>query len=67
MIQMVLELIFLSERVPQLSIADLKVKWLSVQPITQHYKQRTVGEVAMQSIQSPWKIPLFATTNRHLF
>ena len=47
---------FSSERAPQLSITDLKVKWSLrfafsyVQPITQCYKQRTVGEAPLQSI-----------------
>ena len=42
------ELMFLSEPVPQLSITDLKVKWLVhfafsyVQHVTQCYKQRTL-------------------------
>ena len=42
--RMATEVMFLTERVPQKSITDLKVKWplrftfSYVQPITQHYK-----------------------------
>ena len=49
---MVPDLMFLSERVSQLSITDLKVC----------YKQRTAEEVPLQSIQSPrktWMIPIY--------
>ena len=47
---------------PQLSVTDSKVKWSLhftfsfFQPVTQHYKQRTVLESPLQSIQSSWKI-----------
>ena len=57
--RMVPELMFSSEGMPQLSITDLKVKWFAfsyVQPVTQCYKRRTVGELPLQSIQSPQKI-----------
>ena len=43
---------FSSERTPAIN----NVKWplhCFVQPITQHYKRRTVREVPLQSIQSP--------------
>ena len=55
---------FSTELVRQILITDSKVKWplhfaLSyVQPVSQCYKQRTVGEVPLQSIQSPWKIQM---------
>ena len=44
---------FSSERIPKLSITDVKVKWplcCYVHPVTQ---RRTVGEAPLQSIQSP--------------
>ena len=56
---------FSTELVPQILITDSKVKWplhfaLSyVQPVSQCYKQRTVGEAPLQSIQSPWKIHIY--------
>ena len=46
----------------QLSIATLKMQWSlrfsfsHVQNITQRYKQTTVLELSLQSIQSSWKI-----------
>ena len=58
------ELMFSSEHVPQLSVTDLKMKWSLcfafsyVQPVTQCYKGRTVGE-APPSIQSPRKYGQF--------
>ena len=48
------ELIFSSERAPQLSNTASKVEWLLcfafsyVQPVTQHYRRKTVEEVPLQ-------------------
>ena len=56
----------MSEHTPQLLFTDLKVKWpirfafALVQPITQHYKQRAILKVPLQSIQSPRKIWMIA-------
>ena len=59
-------LMFSSERVPQLSITE-KVKWFIfsyVQLVTQRYKQRTLQEAPLQSIQSLlWKIQEISVTN----
>ena len=58
------------EHVSQLLITYSKVKWLLrfafsyVQFISQHYKQRTVGEVPLQSIQSPEKIEMIPVYKR---
>ena len=51
--RMVPEVMFSTECVPQLSITDSKLKWplhfafSYVQPVSQHYKQRTVGETPL--------------------
>ena len=48
------ELMFLSERTPQLSKTASKMQWplrfafSYVLPITQHYRRKTVGEVPLQ-------------------
>ena len=48
------ELIFSSEHAPQLSNTALKVQWplrfifSYVQPVTQHYRRKTVEEVPLQ-------------------
>ena len=54
--RMVSEVLFLTERIPQLSITELKVNWpLCFTMFSTHYKQIAV-EAPLQSIQSPWKI-----------
>ena len=53
--RMALEVMFSTERVPQISIINSKVKCPSrfafsyVQPDSQRYEQRTVGEAPLQS------------------
>ena len=63
---MVSEVMFSTEHVPQLSITDSNMKWplrftfSYVQSISQYYKQRTVEEAPLQSIQSPHKLQMIA-------
>ena len=60
--RMVPELMFLSERMSQLSIIDSKVKWPLHFAFTFTYcKQRTSGEAPLQSIQPPRKIRTICT------
>ena len=62
--RIVLGLSLSAKRTPRLSNTEIK-KWplgsiiSYVQPITQHYKQTTLGEGSMQSIQSQWKTQMF--------
>ena len=72
------EVMFSTEHVPQLSITGSKVKWplcfafSYVQPVSQHYKRRTVGEVPLVTKENMDNSHLqmqgshWATTNRHL-
>ena len=50
-------IMFSAEHAPQLSITEvailLRYAFSCVQPVTQRYKQGTVGEVHLQPIQSP--------------
>ena len=48
-------LLFLSEHTSQLQYQLLKFQVLYVQPVTQCYKWRTLGEAPLQSIQSQQK------------
>ena len=56
------EIMFSTEQAPQLSSTALKVQWplrftfSYGQPVTQHYKRRTVLHSSLQSVQSPRKI-----------
>ena len=57
-------------RAPYLSITASKVQWPLrftinyVQPVTQHYKQRTVLESSLQSVHSPRKIRMIPIHKR---
>ena len=64
--RMVPELMFLSERAPQLSVESEVAITLRYQlcsaTITQCYKQKTAGEAPLQSIQLPQKIQMIRTS-----
>ena len=50
---------------PQLSKTASKVQRFAfsyVQPVTQRYKLRAMLESSLQSVQSPWKIPVYKHT-----
>ena len=63
-------ILFLSERMPQLSNTASKVQWpllfafSYVQPVTQRYKRRTALESPLKSIQSPRKIRMIPVYKR---